>query len=154
MLAAEWYRKAAEYGDPLGQAALGVATFQGVGVPKNAVEGYIWTKLAAKHGNPKARSNLPAMVREMTDKELKRARYKVSRFRAKGTRRKPHRPYVRYEIYDTRGSARGHYQSGRSRGERSVLTRSKERARSMLWASTIRADGHRPRQSSPRRALS
>ncbi len=114
MLAAEWYRKAAEYGDPLGQAALGVATFQGVGVPKNAVEGYIWTKLAAEQGDAKAWSNLSAMVREMTAKELKKARYKVSKFRAKRTRRKLDRLHI--ERYDTRDSARGRYHSGRSRG--------------------------------------
>ena len=39
--AAEWYRKAAEYGNPLGQVASGAAVFYGVGVPADTVEGYV-----------------------------------------------------------------------------------------------------------------
>ena len=79
-------------------------------MPKNAIEGYMWTKLAAKQGSAKARSNLPAMVREMTEKELKKARYKVSRFRAKETRTEDDRRRV------PRDAARERYRSGRSGG--------------------------------------
>lgn len=78
-LAAEWFRKAAKRADPSGRAALGVATFQGAGVPKNGVDGSVWTKLAAKQDGSDAQSNLRPMVREMTEKELKKARYLMSR---------------------------------------------------------------------------
>lgn len=48
-------------------------------MPKNGVDGSVWTKLAAKQGGSDAQSTLRPMVREMTEKELKKARYLVSR---------------------------------------------------------------------------
>ena len=78
-MAAKWYRKAARGGDALGQVAFGLATFRGVGVPKDVVDGYVWTKLAANQGNAEARASLPVMVSGMTVKELKRARYEASK---------------------------------------------------------------------------
>ena len=82
--AAEWYRKAAEYGNPFGQAAFGAATFYGVGVPANPVEGYVWTKLAAKQGFAKAVSNLPEMFDALTEGQRMQAERRVARFRPKG----------------------------------------------------------------------
>ena len=62
----------------------------------------MWTKLAANQGNSEAQKNLRAMVSEMTVKELKKARYKVSRFSVKqtksaksGQRLKVQRPGIR-----------------------------------------------------------
>lgn len=104
VLAAKWYRKAAKRGDPSGQAALGVATFQGVGVPKNVVDGYVWTRLAARQGNSDARSNLPAMAVEMTDKELKKARYIVSKSLVKPAKSE-HSPRGT-RIFDSKDSVR------------------------------------------------
>ncbi len=111
VLAAQWFRKAAVAGDPLGQGALGAATFQGVGVPKDVIEAYMWTRLAANQGNAKAVKNLPAIAREMTDEELRKARHKVSRFRAKGARRDHARPRPRHQSSDSLSQIHG---SGRT----------------------------------------
>ena len=105
------YRKAAKRGDPIGQAALGAAYYYGVGVSKSIVDGYMWTKLASRQGNPEARSNLPAIVSEMTPKELKRARYRVSKFSVETKKRD--RPD--YQTKDLRNSMR---ESIRSRPRR------------------------------------
>ncbi len=81
--AASWYRRAADRGDPLGQAALGAARFLGVGVPKDLIEAYKWTSLAAAQENEKARAHLPAIESAMTEGEVERARTRVAAFRPK-----------------------------------------------------------------------
>ena len=81
--AADWYRAAAHYGDPLGQAALGAATFLGDGVPEDRVEGFMWTSLAAAQGNEKARAHLPAMEAAMKKDEIEQAKGRAEEFRPK-----------------------------------------------------------------------
>lgn len=103
--AADWFRKAAKNGDPLGQAALGLATFQGVGVEKNVVDGYVWTKLAANQGNTEAWSKLRTMTSQMTEKELKKARYEVSKSSIKPAERDRFRTKIR--IFDSKRSQSG-----------------------------------------------
>jgi len=78
--AVDWFRKAAKGGDPMGQAALGAASFHGAGTEKDVVEGYVWTALAARQGDKGARSTLPEMAREMTERDLEKARYEVRKY--------------------------------------------------------------------------
>ena len=100
-MAAKWYRKSARGGDAFGQVAFGRVTFRGVGVPKDVVDGYVWTKLAANQGNLEARASLPVMVSEMTVKELKRARYEAFKAVEKENKKR-----VKYniKIYDSKRS--------------------------------------------------
>jgi TPR repeat protein len=48
--AVQWYRKAAEQGDPMAESALGYAYLNGKGVPQDAAEGAIWYRKAAEQG--------------------------------------------------------------------------------------------------------
>jgi TPR repeat protein len=66
-----------------GQAAFGAATFHEIGVHADIVEGYVWTKLAADQGFPKAISNLSEMSAALTDEDRKRADKRVARFQPK-----------------------------------------------------------------------
>jgi uncharacterized protein len=45
-----WYRKAAEQGDAHAQFNLGVMYADGIGVPQDAVQAYMWYNLAAAQG--------------------------------------------------------------------------------------------------------
>ena len=49
--AAEWYRKAAEAGEPDGQRGLAVIYYHGDGVPKDHTEAAKWYRKAAEGGN-------------------------------------------------------------------------------------------------------
>ena len=67
----------------IGQAAFGAAAFYGIGVPTDTVEGYVWTKLAAEQGVPKAVSNLSEMSGALTEDEREQADKRVARFEPK-----------------------------------------------------------------------
>ena len=71
-------------------------------------------KLAARQGNAEANSTLPVMVSGMTEEELKKARYKVSKFSVKATKTDHHR--TRTPLYDSRDSARQRIRSGGTPG--------------------------------------
>jgi len=74
-------------------------------VPKDVVEGYMWTKLAANQGNEKALSYLPTMEAELTEDELVAAQSKVSKFRPVVAKKK--KPvYVRHLRRDSSDTAR------------------------------------------------
>lgn len=53
-VAAEWFRKAAEFGDTDSQFNLGQFYASGIGVTPSQVEAYFWYKLAAKGGDTEA----------------------------------------------------------------------------------------------------
>jgi uncharacterized caspase-like protein len=52
--AVEFFRKAADLGHPRGQLHLGLALWEGQGVPKNDVEARLWLERAAQQGVPEA----------------------------------------------------------------------------------------------------
>jgi TPR repeat protein len=81
-------RNAAAGGDPLGQAALGAATFHGVGIEKDVVDGYVWTAIASRQSDAGAKAALPVMAEKMTDRELERARYEVRKYIANESEKK------------------------------------------------------------------
>jgi uncharacterized protein len=53
-IAADWFRKAAEYGYEGGQMRLAYCYANGQGVPKSDVDALIWFQKAAEQGNPNA----------------------------------------------------------------------------------------------------
>jgi uncharacterized protein len=72
VLAAEWYRKAAEHVPNLGGAGqgrnnLGILYVDGLGVPKDYVQAYMWFSLAGTE------ANLAAVQAEMTPAQILRA---------------------------------------------------------------------------------
>ncbi|MBI1956368.1 MAG: sel1 repeat family protein [Acidobacteria bacterium] len=46
-VAAKWFRKAAEGGNPWSQAKLGALYYEGKGVPQDYVQAHMWANLAA-----------------------------------------------------------------------------------------------------------
>jgi TPR repeat protein len=56
--AVEWFRKAADLGDPEGQGASGNAYYKGLGVEKDFTEAARWMEKAARQGLPRAQSSL------------------------------------------------------------------------------------------------
>jgi TPR repeat protein len=56
--AAEYYRKAAEYGDPDAQYLVGRCYDSGIGLPKNDAEATAWYSRAARGGNAEAQYRL------------------------------------------------------------------------------------------------
>ena len=59
--AAEWYRKAAEQGDPLGQNNLADLYLRGEGLPQRDDLALVWFQKAAANGNTAARIKLGYM---------------------------------------------------------------------------------------------
>lgn len=114
--AVEWYQKAAEQGHPLGQGALGLALFNGVGAPKDIVQGYMWTMLAADQQDWTAMSNLPVMSSRMTVAQRSSARKKASEFRA--SERGPRRSELRGLRSDAQHKERGRRRRSVNRPER------------------------------------
>jgi TPR repeat protein len=55
ILAAKWYARAAEQGEPHGQHFLGLLYDKGQGVPEDSVESYKWLNLAAARAGPRDR---------------------------------------------------------------------------------------------------
>ena len=56
--AVDWYRKAAEQGNPNAQSNLGWAYYNGEGVTRDFDEAVKWYRKAAEQGNPNAQSSL------------------------------------------------------------------------------------------------
>src|SRR5262249_24941483 len=56
--AAQWFRKAAERGYPLGQQSLAWMYFTGNGVPQDYAVAAQWLQLAARSGDPRAQLDL------------------------------------------------------------------------------------------------
>jgi len=73
VLAAQWYRKAAEHVADLGGAGqgrnnLGLLYLRGLGVPKDYVQAYMWFSVAG------VESNLAAAQKEMNPEQILKAR--------------------------------------------------------------------------------
>jgi uncharacterized protein len=49
--AANWYKQAAEHGNPNAQYALGILYYNGSGVPRDPVAAYMWFDLAIARGD-------------------------------------------------------------------------------------------------------
>lgn len=64
VLAANWYRKAAEGGNPLGEYDLGDMYLRGNGMPQNDAEAFRWFQKAAAQGHTGARIKLGYMYAE------------------------------------------------------------------------------------------
>ena len=60
VLAAKWFRSAADLGDPIGENEIGLMFQMGYGVPKMREEAIRWYAKAAKQGNAQAMFNLGA----------------------------------------------------------------------------------------------
>ena len=58
VVAATWFRRAADQDDIPGQFNLGVLYAEGRGVPQDHTEAARWYRLAADHGHPQAQYNL------------------------------------------------------------------------------------------------
>jgi hypothetical protein len=61
--AAEWYRKAAEAGDPQAMVNLALMCQEGEGIPKDPEQAVLWLKKAADLGHPQAREELNRLNR-------------------------------------------------------------------------------------------
>jgi hypothetical protein len=61
--ALKWIRLAANQGNPVAQAGLGLMYYSGEGVPQNYAEALKWYRLAANQGNPVAQAGLGAIAR-------------------------------------------------------------------------------------------
>ncbi|MEZ0224011.1 MAG: tetratricopeptide repeat protein [Alphaproteobacteria bacterium] len=57
-IAAQWFRKAADLGNPDGQNMLGTLYLEGNGVPQDYAEAAKWFRKAAEKGLPEAQNNL------------------------------------------------------------------------------------------------
>lgn len=58
VLAAKWFRAAAEQDDPHAQHGLGFLYYKGLGVHTDYTESARWQRLAAEHGDPRAQADL------------------------------------------------------------------------------------------------
>jgi len=81
--AAEWYRKAAEQGNVLAQATLGLLYSMGQGVPHSDVEAYYWLDLAAAVKGPdqeKYAANRQMIGTHITADELAEVQERVAKW--------------------------------------------------------------------------
>ena len=58
MQAVQWFRKAAEQGDALGQAYLAESLEKGQGVPKDTAQAIYWFRKAAAQGREEGQAGL------------------------------------------------------------------------------------------------
>ncbi len=71
--AEQWYRKAAEQDDAIGQSGLGSMYLEGEGVPKDFVVAYMWFNLAAAHGDDGAKRYRDIVEAQMTPDQIAEA---------------------------------------------------------------------------------
>src|SRR5690606_1355331 len=74
--AADWYRKAAERGNPDAQFNLGVMYEQGRGVPQSAQQGYVWLSVALANGcseQERAMKLRDALATQLSSRQLAEA---------------------------------------------------------------------------------
>ena len=58
----EWFRKAAEQGNDLGQINLGIGYFKGQGVPRDLVAAHMWFTVSNANGADQWRKNAEAKL--------------------------------------------------------------------------------------------
>lgn len=71
---ADWLRKSAVQGYTEAAFALGMLYGVGDGIEPDAMEAYVWFRMASRKGHKAARKNLHRMTRRMNPDEIKRAR--------------------------------------------------------------------------------
>ena len=71
--AAKWYRKAAEQGHALAQYDLGLAYFNGAGVPEDHILAYALWNIAATNGEEQAREGKEELAEDMTKEQIAKA---------------------------------------------------------------------------------
>ena len=65
----QWFRKAADQGNALAQANLGVMYADGRGVVKDEVEAYKWYLLSGAQGNANAKKGIEIIERVLTPQQ-------------------------------------------------------------------------------------
>ncbi|WP_425283453.1 tetratricopeptide repeat protein [Acinetobacter boissieri] len=60
-LAIDWFKKAAEQGNPIAQYNLGVMLLDGIGTNQNRSQGIKWLRQAADQGHSRAKSALEGL---------------------------------------------------------------------------------------------
>lgn len=65
-----WYRRAAEQGYVRAQRKLGDSYAEGMGVPKNYVQAYMWYNLAAAAGDSESRTARDRLTPQMTGSQI------------------------------------------------------------------------------------
>ena len=86
-LAAEafnWYRRAAEQGYAAAQFSLGVAHYNGDGVPQDPVLGYAWASVAASNGHEDAAGVRYRIAEQLSPSDLVIAQQIALRCREQG----------------------------------------------------------------------
>src|SRR5262249_41978333 len=74
---AQWMRRAADQGDRTAQFNLGVMYSSGRGIPKDLVQAYMWTELAASSGETNSVKLLDSLQKLMTADQISQARQRV-----------------------------------------------------------------------------
>jgi excisionase family DNA binding protein len=69
-LAAKWYRRAADEGDPVAQTSLGFMYYSGRGVPQDDVLAHAWFNLAAAQGDATARETRDSIASLMAPEQI------------------------------------------------------------------------------------
>jgi TPR repeat protein len=78
-----WIRRAALAGHPYAQGFLGVMYVDGVGVPQDDVEAYVWHAVAAANGEENAAESLERLARNLTPMAFLAAQVRADRLDAK-----------------------------------------------------------------------
>jgi len=71
--AVEWYRRAADQGNALGQHGLGLCYKNGQGVRRDMLQAYGWFQLASDQGDEEAKEKAAALVALISPSELETA---------------------------------------------------------------------------------
>jgi hypothetical protein len=71
--AVEWYRLAAEQGNPDGQNNLGFMYDNGQGVPRDYVQAHMWYNLAGVGGDAQSVKNRDLVAKKMTPAQIAEA---------------------------------------------------------------------------------
>jgi len=87
--ALKWYRKAADLGDDEGQRNLGAMYYNGDGVPKDMVEGYMWLLLGVNKKDEAGRKRLEALGNELTAEQRAEGERRAREFQPTKSKFKP-----------------------------------------------------------------
>jgi TPR repeat protein len=75
-VAVDWYVRAAEQGDPVGQYLLGLMYDKGFGVTQDVIQAYKWLNLAAAHA-PRSNREYILRLRDAVASKMTRAQLDV-----------------------------------------------------------------------------
>lgn len=76
-----WYRKAAEQGDAMAQAALGSFYYHGAGVGKNDIQSYAWFYVSAVQGLERAKESRDLVAAGLSRSDMLQARSLAKKYR-------------------------------------------------------------------------